>query len=525
MSIDATVRGAAALGAGSDGTSLSNKASLDDVLAGIEQSECLRDVDILATAVGADRTVSAASRRVAAAYGVDIERVVSEEVAGRPGDVVRVPVVPPSTGPVLPWRWVLVGVGAATPQDLRRAGAALAGAARGRTALAVDLRLRTGRAAAAGTRALVEGLLLAGHSPPTAHTRDRSGRAGVSRIELLGPADPEALALGALHARTGSLSRDLAFTPASVKSPAWLAEQARQVAERSGLDIEIWDGDRLGAEGFGGLLAVGSGSRTPPRLVRLSHRPTRRRGRAAPPPVVLVGKGITFDTGGLSLKPREAMVPMKTDMSGAGAVLAVLAACRDADVGVPVTALLPLAENMIGAGSYRPGDVVRHYGGRTVEVTNTDAEGRLVLADALAFADARLEPSVLVDVATLTGAATAGLGKRHAALYSADDALARDLIDAGRASGERLWRMPLVEDYRPWLHSDVADLRQMSRHPAAGAGSVLAALFLREFAGSRRWAHLDIAGPARSERAQHETPKGPTGFGARMLLRWLEGLG
>jgi leucyl aminopeptidase len=240
--------------------------------------------------------------------------------------------------------------------------------------------------------------------------------------------------------------------------------------------------------------------------------------------MVLVGKGITFDTGGLAIKPREAMLPMRTDMSGAGAVLAVLASCRAAGIRRRVVGLLPLAENAVGAASYRPGDVVRQYGGRTTEVVNTDAEGRVVLADAMAWACEHLDPEVVVDVATLTGAASLGLGRRHAALYSPDDDLAAALAAAGQASGEQAWRMPLVEDYRPAIESSVADVRQAVTTPGFGAGSITAALFLREFAAGRRWAHLDIAGPARSDREEHEVPKGPTGYGARLLLRWLEQL-
>jgi leucyl aminopeptidase len=219
------------------------------------------------------------------------------------------------------------------------------------------------------------------------------------------------------------------------------------------------------------------------------------------------------------------MVPMKTDMAAGGVVIAVLAALRDAGVRVPVTGLVPAAENMPGAGALRPGDVIRHYGGRTVEVFNTDAEGRLVLADALAYADARLEPDLLVDLATLTGAASLGLGRRHAALFTGDDELAARLEAAGALSNDRVWRMPLVEDYRPAMDSAVADLANISRDPAISGGSITAALFLREFTGGRRWAHLDIAGPARAERHEHEVTAGATGFGARLLLRLLEDLG
>jgi leucyl aminopeptidase len=240
---------------------------------------------------------------------------------------------------------------------------------------------------------------------------------------------------------------------------------------------------------------------------------------------VLVGKGITYDTGGISIKPRESMVPMKTDMSGAAAVLAALVSCRELGIRRPVTGLLPLAENAFGASSYRPGDVVTARGGTTVEILNTDAEGRIVLADALAYAAGTLDPEVIVDLATLTGAASLGLGKRHAALYATDDALATALTQAGTGSGEQVWRMPLVEEYRAVLDSPIADLRHVpGKGAAVGGGSITAALFLREFVGAHRWAHLDIAGPARSDREEYEITRGATGYGARVLLRWLESL-
>jgi leucyl aminopeptidase len=323
-------------------------------------------------------------------------------------------------------------------------------------------------------------------------------------------------------ARAVHLARDLANTPSNEKDSAWLADQAATLARTSGVTVHVRDERALLAEGWGGVLGVGSGSDRPPRVIELRYRPGKAREGA--PHVVLVGKGITFDSGGLSLKPRDAMVPMKTDMAAGGAVIAVLCALEEAGVQVPVTGLVAAAENMPGAAAIRPGDVLRHYGGRSVEVFNTDAEGRLVLADALAYADEELDPDILVDLATLTGAASIGLGRRHAALYTADEELAGQLVAAGTASGDRLWRMPLVEDYRAALDSEVADLSNISRDPKIGGGSIVAALFLREFAGNRRWAHLDIAGPARAERDEHEQTKGATGFGTRLLLHWLEGL-
>jgi leucyl aminopeptidase len=448
-------------------------------------------------------------------YGLDLDAVLAaERVGGRPGEIVRVPVQPPDG---VPRRLLLAGTGAGDPRDLRRAGAAVARAVRGRERVLASL---ADGVSADAVRALVEGLQLGGYAQPAVGTRRRVETAPARRIELLGRVPVAGLAAGERHARATALVRDLAATPSDVKSPAWLAGRAADLGGERGLDVRIWDEEALAGGGFGGLLAVGGGSATPPRLVRLDYTPAgRARGR-----VVLVGKGITYDTGGLSIKSREAMVPMKTDMAGAAVVLSVVAACAEAGVRRPVTALMAIAENAVGASSYRPGDVVRHFGGRTVEVSNTDAEGRMVLADALAYADAELGPDVIVDVATLTGAATLGLGRRHAALFTDDDRLAAALQAAGASAGEQVWRLPLVAEYRAALDSSVADLRQVTRDPKVGAGAVIAALFLREFAGGRRWAHLDIAGTARSDKDEHEVTRGPTGFGARLLLRWLEAL-
>jgi leucyl aminopeptidase len=240
---------------------------------------------------------------------------------------------------------------------------------------------------------------------------------------------------------------------------------------------------------------------------------------------VLAGKGITFDSGGLSLKPTESMKLMKTDMAGGAAVIAAMSALGRLGVRARVTGLVAAAENMPSGSAMRPGDVVTHYGGRTVEVLNTDAEGRLVLADALAYADAVLAPDVMVDIATLTGAARIALGSTVGALYATDDVLAAALLAAGDASGEQLWRMPLAGDYRCALDSATADLAHIASSvngaEAGSPGSIVAALFLREFTGARPWAHLDIAGPARAAADDGEITKGGTGFGTRLLLRWL----
>jgi leucyl aminopeptidase len=464
---------------------------------------------------GSSVVPGAGAAEVAAAYGFDLDAVVAaEKASAKAGDVTRVPV---QARGGLPGRVLLVGVGDASPRDLRRAGAGLGRAVRGRGGLVTSLGDASGYD---GTRAVVEGLLLGHYTPPVA------GKAGdekpALRITLAGRHRDDALTEGRALANATTLARDLAETPSNLKNPPWLADRAADLAGAAGLTVEVWDEQRLAAEGFGGVLAVGAGSATPPRFVRIDYVPPGP--GATKKPIVLVGKGITYDTGGISIKPRESMVPMKTDMSGAAAVLATVLACRDLGVRRRVTALMPLAENAFGASSYRPGDVVTVRGGTTVEILNTDAEGRMVLADGLVYATEQLDPDVLVDVATLTGAATLGLGRRHAALYATDDREAIALTAAGEASGELVWRMPLVEDYRPALDSPVADLRHVPGPGAPGGGSITAALFLREFTAGRRWVHLDIAGTGRSDREEYEVTRGATGFGARLLLRWLQSL-
>jgi leucyl aminopeptidase len=438
---------------------------------------------------------------------------------------------------------LFLGVGDASPGALRRAGAALA------------RRLPAGRAALTtavldepdeGVQAFTEGILLGSYQFTMKSAGPPATEPGEVRVLLAGPASRAALVeRAATVAGAVALARDLANTPSMIKSPEWLAAEAVAVAAEHGLSSRVWREAELAAGGFGGILAVGSGSVHPPRLIELSYQPPQYQpapdqpGPDQPGPdqpasdrpapgqpgqavrhVVLIGKGITFDSGGLSLKPNDGMKLMKTDMAGGAAVIGAMSALGRLGVRARVTGLVAAAENMPSGTAMRVGDVITHYGGQTVEVLNTDAEGRLVLADALAYADDALAPDLVVDLATLTGAARVALGTSIAALYATDDELATALLDAGTASGDRLWRMPLAGDYRGGLDSPVADLANVAR--AGGrAGSIDAALFLREFTGSRSWAHLDIAGAARATSDDGENTKGATGFGTRLLLRWL----
>ncbi|MDP9116822.1 MAG: leucyl aminopeptidase family protein [Actinomycetota bacterium] len=340
---------------------------------------------------------------------------------------------------------------------------------------------------------------------------------GLRQVNLIGAADEQAVASGLRAAAATAWARELANTPASQKSPRWLATRAARELSRAGLEVQVRDEVWLAENGFAGVLAVGGGSRSAPRFVEASWRP---RGAAAGVHAVVVGKGITFDTGGLNIKPGGAMRTMHTDMSGAAAVFAAVRAAALSGTKVRVTALAPIAENSVSGSAFRPGDVVRHFGGRTSEITNTDAEGRIVLADALAYAASRLRPTVLVDIATLTGAVKVALGLRMGGLFATSDSLARALSRAAQATGEPLWRLPLNEDYASTLGSDIADANNAPGNP----GAITAALFLLPFTHGLPWAHLDIAGPGRSAADDGVRSRGATGFGARLLARWLESL-
>lgn len=309
------------------------------------------------------------------------------------------------------------------------------------------------------------------------------------------------------------LVRDLVNTGPSDLVPAAFAAAAERVAAECGLGCTVLDEQELAEGGYGGILGVGKGSAHPPRLVRLEYAPAR-----AAKVLVLAGKGITFDSGGLSLKPAKAMEAMKADMSGAAAVLGAMQAIAKLGVPVKVIGYLPLAENMPSGTAQRPSDVLTIYGGKTVEVTNTDAEGRLVLADALARAGADA-PDVLIDVATLTGAQLIALGPLIAGVMANDDALRGSVVDAARRAGEAVWPMPLPEELRKALDSTVADLANLG--PERHGGMLVGGIFLREFVpGGVRWAHLDIAAPAFNTGSPHGyTPKGGTGAATRTLVQ------
>lgn len=415
----------------------------------------------------------------------------------------------------------LAGVGEGSATDLRRAGAAVARAALGRSGLQGRrlVSLLADGASPEAVRGMAEASMLASYRFTRASSPGEPPALRELALVVDDPAEyADALERATVGAQATALARDLANTPSLEKSPAWLAKQAEKALALPGVTVTVRDERQLAAEGFGGIVSVGGGSARPPRLIEAKYVP---RGVRGAPHVVLVGKGITFDSGGLSLKPSDGMITMKTDMSGGAIVLGALQAAAQLALPVRVTVLVPAAENHVSGSSYRPGDVIRHYGGRTSEVLNTDAEGRLVLADAIAYAARRLRPDVIVDVATLTGAIRVALGSRTAGLFASDDTLADALRHAGEAAGEQMWRMPLDDEYLPLLDSHIADANNAAGNP----GATTAALFLRPFAGGVPWAHLDVAGTGRAAADDGEISRGATGYGVRTLLRYLESLG
>lgn len=312
------------------------------------------------------------------------------------------------------------------------------------------------------------------------------------------------------------LARDLVNEPPSTATASYLSEQAAAHCRGEGLKVDVWGRRRIEQLKMAGLLAVNQGSREEPRFIRMRYRPKGTPRKK----VVLIGKGITFDSGGLSLKSARSMETMKLDMAGAAAVIGVMSVLPELAPNAEVVGMVPATDNLPDGGAQKPGDVIRYPNGKTVEVMNTDAEGRLILADALVLA-AREKPDCMIDLATLTGACIVALGNELAGLFSNDEELADRLAACGRDAGESLWRLPLAAEYREDIKSHVADIKNVG---GGSAGAVTAALFLREFVGEVPWAHLDIAGPAFAAKERPTCPKGGTGFGVRTLLNLLRGM-
>lgn len=410
---------------------------------------------------------------------------------------------------------VLVGIGPRAdvgPNALRKAGAALARAVAKHRVIATNLASEVdddGRAAAIA--AVVEGARLASYRYRVFKTEDKKVKLEKITVVRKGRGVKADVEKAAAVADAVALARDLANEPGGSLTPEVFASRAKEVGTAAGLKVTVWDERKIATEKLGGVLAVNQGSDNPPRFVKLEYRPTKPQGRLA-----LVGKGITFDSGGLSLKTAVGMATMKVDMSGGAAVLAAMSTLPTLGPAVAVDGYIPLTDNMTGGDAQRPGDVFTARNGKTVEVLNTDAEGRLILADALSLASED-EPDAIIDIATLTGSASAALGTSYAALMATDDDLAAAIEGASKRTGEKVWRLPLPSEYRSQLDSTVADLKNIGSGPFGGA--LLAGLFLSEFVDDDvPWAHIDLGMAAMSESERGLITKGATGFGVRLLV-------
>ncbi|HEX6946827.1 MAG TPA: leucyl aminopeptidase [Acidimicrobiia bacterium] len=357
------------------------------------------------------------------------------------------------------------------------------------------------------TRAVTEGSLLGGYE--FKQYKSNGGKVKVEVVDVV-DGDEAEMTTAATVCRSVIRARDWVNTPAIDLSPAQLAEQMAEAMTAAGLEVEIWDEDRIREEKLGALIGVAAGSDRPPRLVRATYRPDGAKSHLA-----LIGKGITFDSGGLSIKSASFMEEMKVDMSGAAIVASAAEAIAELDIPISVTVVAPLTDNAVGGNATRPGDVLRPVKGPTIEVLNTDAEGRLVLADGLGVAS-EAEPDLMIDVATLTGAMHVSLGDKVAGFFASDTGTAELVRTAASRAGERFWEMPLVHDYRKQLDSNIADIKNVSGSRYGGA--ITAALFLYEYTDERPWVHMDIAGPAISRETAGDQVKGGTGIGVRTLV-------
>ena len=379
-----------------------------------------------------------------------------------------------------------------------------------------------GLPARARAQAIAEGAVLATYRFDR-YLKEKNGKV-VESVAAVEPdrrnqaAAREGVKAGGIWAEATCLARDLVNEPANVVTPTYLAERAEAIAKDGRLRVTVLERDDCEKLGMGAYIGVAKGSEQPPKFIHLTYAP---RGRARKK-VVVIGKGITFDSGGLDLKTADGMLRMKDDMSGAAAVLGLFTALPKLRLPLEVHGLVAATENMPSGTAQRPGDIVRALNGTTVEIGNTDAEGRLTLADALAYAAREIKPDEMIDIATLTGAVVVALGLGVSGVFGTHDAVTTRVLAAAEAAGERMWRMPLVDEYKDGFKSDVADLNNISSQ--RGGGAIVAALFMREFTSGLPWVHLDIAGTAFAEREWPLGPKGGTGVAVRTLLAYLTGL-
>ena len=442
------------------------------------------------------------------------------EIRGKPSEVT----VLHTAGRLPAARVAVVGLGKGDELELiglRRAMGAAARFLRDRGCSRIGATLHSVNPASAksedAVRAVIEGACVGLYTGGECRTQ-RDLPEEIEQLSLVGLADDRdklvtAARVAEVAGRATNYARRLVNLPGNEVTPVRLAEEAAQLASQSGLEVELLEPAQIEALGMGAFMAVAAGSEQPPRLIVLRHQ-----GAEGGPTLALIGKGITFDSGGISIKPSDRMHLMKEDMAGAAAVLAAIGAAARLELRLNLLGIIPAAENLPSGKAYKPGDVVKALSGKTIEIITTDAEGRLLLADALSYAR-QLGATHLVDVATLTGACVVALGHVAAGVMGNDSALVEAVLDAGERAGERMWRLPLFPEYRSQLDSKVADLMNVGGRPA---GTITAGWFLREFVGGASWAHIDIAGTAWNEKDQPHQVEGATGAGTRTLIALAE---
>jgi leucyl aminopeptidase len=472
------------------------------------------DVDLLVVPVYANGELGPGAEVVAAAFtGAISDYMAAAGFAGKPGQILRVPV---SGLPAL--SALLVGVGErekVSEEILCRAAAIAVRSASAVSALATTLALAGPKtiSAEAAAYSVAEGSLLGAYEFRAYKTSGADSE--LSQVVLLGTKSAEvanALKRAQVVAEAVIWARDLVNEPSGTKSPTEFATAANRLLSKRGVKVTVLNEAQIRAQKMGGVIGVGQGSVRPPRFVKAVYEPAGSKARGT---LALVGKGVVFDTGGISIKPSDGMETMKTDMGGAAAVLGAMATLRALGVKHRVVAYTPMVENMPSGSAIRPGDVLKMRSGKTVEVLNTDAEGRLILADALSWADDD-GADAIVDLATLTGACVVALGEKIAGLMGNDDDWSKQVQQAADRAGEPVWPLPLPEAYREQVVSEVADLRNITN--TRWGGTLTAGLFLEEFVGDTPWVHLDIAGPSRANSHDGEMTAGGTGFGVRTLV-------
>ncbi|HEX9425795.1 MAG TPA: leucyl aminopeptidase [Pyrinomonadaceae bacterium] len=443
----------------------------------------------------------------------------SEELKGKESETVYVHLI--GNSDIKAHRLLLVGVGERsdyTAAEVSQMAGTAVRALRGKNVKSIAVVPRREETPEDIVSMAVEGSVMALFDPDKYRTTDKEDRKIEKLIVVMDGADETSLKRGVERGRivgeSVNFTRDLANEPGAYMTPTNMSERAREVATEFGLSIDVLDEARMEQEGMGSLLSVSRGSEEPAKLIILKYTPSSvTEGNEKL--LAFVGKGITFDSGGISLKPGENMELMKYDMTGGATVMGAMRAIAQLKPSIPVLGVIPCAENLPSGKATKPGDVVRAMTGKTIEVINTDAEGRLILADAIAYAK-KLGATRIIDMATLTGAVSIALGDVNTAVLGTDQELVDEIIGAGKEAGEKFWQLPLDKEYSKQIKSDIADIKNVGGRKA---GTITAAAFLKEFADGVSWAHLDIAGTAWADEAKPYRSKGPTGIAVRTLLR------